>query len=141
MAIAYQDETLAGRAAEELDRCAAELVVDPDAASVATCGRDGRVRLTTSHRDGASSHWSEFWGALLDAVLSPSDEASALGGDFPLRLRQALTPGTSALLMALAEEREAAVLDVLSPLDGERITCPLPADPPRRGGDGFHFRN
>ena len=136
VAIAYEDEILAGRAAEEVGRCAGDLAIDPDATSVAICERDASVRLTTRRRSGTTAHWSEFWGVLLDAVMNAGAEADALGRDFPARLRHALVPGTSVLLMALAEGREEAVLEVLSPLDGEHLACALPADLPRRWGVG-----
>ncbi|HYC82676.1 MAG TPA: hypothetical protein VEB65_12860 [Solirubrobacterales bacterium] len=140
LAIAYEDETLAGRAAEEVGRCAGELAIDPDATSVAICGRDGGVQLTTSRRSGATGRWSEFWAVLLDAVMTADAEAEALGREFPARLRRALVPGTSALFMALAAGREQAVLEVLSPLDGEQLACALPGDLPRRWGvRGLHF--
>ena len=128
VAIAYKDETLAGRAAEEIERCAAGLGIDPDAVAVAVCGRDGRVLLTTSHCDGAITRWSEFWGSLLDAVLTAGPDFDAVGGGFPARLRRALAPGTSALLIAILAERRGAVLSVLSPFDGERLSCPLSGD-------------
>jgi len=142
VAIAYEDEILAGRAAAEVGRCAADLALDPDATSVAICERDGGVQLTTSRRSGATAHWSEFWGVLLDAVLNGDSEADALGREFPARLRRALRPGTSVLLVAPTPGREEALLEVLSPLDGERLTCALPTDLPRRWGvRGLRFES
>lgn len=142
MAIAYEDEILAGRAAAEVGRCAAELALDPDATSVAICERDGGVQLTTSRRSDATAHWSEFWGVLIDAVLNGDREADALGREFPARLRCALTPGTSVLLVAPTAGREEALFEALSPLDGERLSCALPSDLPRRWGvRGLCFDN
>lgn len=139
MAITYEDEIRAGRAAEEIGRCADELLIDPDATAVAICERDGSVRLTTSRRPGATAHWSEFWGVLLEAVHG-GEGADALPGDFPARLRLALAPGTSVLLLVVPTRRMAAVLEVLSPLGGEEIACTLPDDLPRRWGiDGLSF--
>lgn len=132
MAITYEDEIRAGRAAEEIGRCAEALRIDPDASSVAICERDGSLRLTTSRRPGATAPWSKFWGALLGAVMRGGEGAELLAGDFPARLRRALVPGSSVLLLAVPASREAAVLDALSPLDGEEIACTLPADLPRR---------
>lgn len=128
MAITYEDATRAGRAAEEIDRCAAELLIDPDATAVAICERDGSLQLTTSRRPGATAHWSGFWGVVLAAVMDGDGGAGLLGEDFPARLRLALVPGASALLLAVAASRRPLVLEVLSPLAGAEIACPLPDD-------------
>jgi uncharacterized membrane protein len=127
MAITYEDEIGAGKAAEEIGRCAEELLIDPDATSVAICERDGRLNLTTSRRPGATAYWSKFWGVLMGAVMNGGG-ADGLDADFAARLRRALVPGTSALLLAVATSRRPAVLEVLSPLGGAEITCPLPDD-------------
>ena len=132
MAITYMDEIRAGRAAEEIGRCAEELLIDPDATSVAICGRDGCVELTTSRRPGATAQWSKFWGVLLGAVMNAGAEAEALDAEFLARLRAALVPRSSVLLLAVSASREAAVLKVLSPLDGVELACSLPADLPRQ---------
>jgi hypothetical protein len=133
MAITYGDEIGAARAEEEIDRCAGALRVDPDATSVAVCGRDGSVSLTTSRRPDATAHWSEFWGVML-ATLMNDDAAEALDRQFAVRLRRALVPGTSVLLLAVPASRRPAVLEALSPLAGREIACVLPADLPRRWG-------
>lgn len=130
IAIAYGDETLAGRAAEEVARCVEELPVEPDATSVVVCERDGGVQLTTSRRPGATEHWSRFWSLLVDAVMNGGPEAAGLDRTFNARLRRALQPGTSALL--IATEREAALQEALSPFDGQPISCALPPDLPSR---------
>lgn len=78
IAIAYGDETLAGRAAEEVARCIEELPVEPDATSVVVCERDGSVQLTTSRRPGATEHWSRFWSLRVDAVMNGGPGAAGL---------------------------------------------------------------
>lgn len=134
MAIIYEDEIRAGRAAEEIERCAEAIFVDPDATSVAICGRDGGVSLTTSRRPGGTARWSEFWGVLLGAVMNEGAAGELLDQDFSARLRLALVPGTSALLLVVPAAREPAVLEVLSPLAGRELACSLAADLPRRWG-------
>ncbi len=133
MAITYEDEISAGRAEEEVDRCAEGLLLDPDATSVAICRHDGSVCLTTSRRPDATAQWSEFWGMLMGAVMDEG-AAAPLDEDFSARLRLALVPGSSALLLAMPAVREEAVLEVLSPLAGNRIACALPEDLLRRWG-------
>jgi uncharacterized membrane protein len=140
MAITYEDEIRAGQAAEEIGRCADDLLIDPDATSVAICERDGSVRLTTSRRPGATAHWSKFWGVLLGAVMNGGEASDPLDDDFRARLRLALVPGSSVLLLAVASARRPAVLEVLSPLEGDEIACALADDLPHRWGiDGLSF--
>ena len=126
VAIAYTEETLAGRAAEEIDRCADRLLIDPDATSVLICERNGKVRLTTSRRPGATAPWSALWGELLELVVGPGKAPSAIDNDFSKQLRGALEPGTSALLIALDGAPAEPVLETLSPLGGRPIAGSLP---------------
>jgi uncharacterized membrane protein len=128
-AIAYEDESLAGRAAEELDRCAEELTIDPDAASVVICEHDGSCRLTTSRRPGATAHWSKFWGVLLGIILNGS-EASEIDPRFRTALRGLLRPGTSVLLIAVAGPRRERLLEALRPFGGSVLSCALDAHVP-----------
>lgn len=132
IAIAYGDETLAGRAAEEVARCVEELPIEPDATSVVICERDASVRLTTSRRPGATASWSRFWSLLVDVVTNGDPGAAALDRDFSAQLRAALRPGTSALLIATSCKE--TVLEALSPFGGQPIACALPGDLPSRWG-------
>lgn len=131
IAIAYEDETLAGRAAEEVSRCAEELPIEPDATSVVICERDGSVQLTTSRRPGTTASWRRFWSQLVDTVTADGPGATALDQDFAAGLRGALRPGTSALLIATS--CGSTVLEALSPFGGESIVGPLPGDQPTGG--------
>lgn len=128
IAIAYRDETTADRAFDELQRSAEWLRIDPDAASVLICERDGSCRLTTSRHGGATTHWSAFWGALLEALLDDG-RPTAIDGDSRRRLRSLLVPGTSMLLVAAAPPAKRSVLDALSQFGGDAVGCTLPAEP------------
>lgn len=127
VAIAYEDETVADRAIEELHRCD-ELLVDPDAASVLVCERDGTCRLTISRRAGATTHWTEFWGTLLEALLSDGGP-EVIEAPFRARLLELLRPRTSILLLAAPDDGSARALAALSHFEGEALGHPL-ADPP-----------
>jgi uncharacterized membrane protein len=121
LAIAYEDETVADRAADELRRCAGELLVDPDASSVLICERDGTCRLTISRQAGAQAHWSEFWGTLLEGLLS-DDDRGAIDALFRSRLLLLLRPGTSILLMAVPDDGEGQALEALSHFEGQALS-------------------
>ncbi len=133
------DETIAGRAAEEVDRCAEDLTLDPDAASVIICDRAGRCHLTTSRNPGATAQWSKFWGALL-AVLVDGVDPTGIDPGFRGWLEGELTPGTSVLLLAVTGVIGERLVEMLSPFDGETRTSPLGDDLPERWGvPGLRF--
>ncbi len=131
VAIAYRDETVADRAAEELRRCCEELLIDPDASSVLVCERDGSYRLTTSRRSGAVAHWSKFWGVLLGAIQGSEDSAT-IELRFRSHLRALLRPGTSMLLLAAPCFGKQRAIDALSHFGGESLSCLLATDLPER---------
>ena len=131
VAIAYPDPSLAPRAIAELERCADELLIDPDSAAYLICERDSSCQLTTSRRPGATAHWSKFWGMFLGAITNDPD-AAAIDSAFILRLRGVLSPGTSVALVAIPRSRATQLLDALSPLGGETLTCGLTEDLPER---------
>lgn len=133
IAIAYRDETTADRAFDELQRSAERLRIDPDAASVLICERDGSCRLTTSRHGGATTHWSAFWGALLEALLDDG-RPTAIDGGFRRRLRSLLVPGTSMLLVAAAPTGKHGVLDALSHFGGDAACCALRGQPAGAAG-------
>ncbi|MBS1677047.1 MAG: hypothetical protein JST08_06650 [Actinobacteria bacterium] len=127
-AIAYPDDSLAGRAAAEVERCAGELMIDPDAASVVICEHDGSCHLTTSRHPGATARWSEFWGGLLGVLLN-AGEPSELDSRFRRTLRERLRPGTSVLLVAVSRLGRARMLEALRPFGGLVLSCDLAAGP------------
>lgn len=129
--IAYEDETVADRAVEELQRCGEGLLVDPDASSVLVCERDGSCQLTTSRRAGATAHWSEFWGALLEDLLS-GEGPGAIDVPFRNRLRALLRPGTSMLLLAAPSGGGRRALDALSHFEGRALSHRLADDLPEQ---------
>jgi uncharacterized membrane protein len=126
VAIAYQDQTVAERAAEELRRCGAGLLIDPDAFSVIVCQRDGGCQSTTNHQATATSQWSELWGALLDALLGDG-ESAAIDATSRERLRARLWPGSSALLLAVPRGGKQRALHALSHFDGQALDVLLTA--------------
>ena len=127
LAIAYTEETLAGQAASELERCAAELPIDPDAVGVIACERSGSCQLMTSCHPGATAAWSKFWGALIGVVMNEA-EPSEIDSDFRRRVRVALKPGTSVLFVAVGGGVRVEVLEAVSHYGGESFSCALCAE-------------
>jgi uncharacterized membrane protein len=121
VAIAYEDEDVADRAVEELERCGEELLVDADASAVLVCERDGTCRLTISRQAGAAGHWSEFWGSLLEALLGDDHAPGPIEPEFRRRLVRLLRPGTSILLLAVPDGGRGRALEALGHFDGRAL--------------------
>jgi hypothetical protein len=129
VASAYEDESLADRTGEEPCRGREELLIDPDASSVLICERDEGCRLTTSHRAHTTAHWSEFWGALLDALLDGSGPPP-IEDRHRIRLLALLRPGTSILLLVAPSGGAARTVDALSHFEGRALCHRLADDLP-----------
>lgn len=127
IAIAYADETVAGQAAGELERCAEELSLDPDATSVVVCERDGGYHLTSSRRPGATAAWSKFWGSLLGVVVNDGDDGE-IDPVFRHQVMVALAPGTSILFVAPGQAGREQVVESVSQFGGTVLCCPLADD-------------
>ncbi len=59
--IGYDDEQTAERAAEEVDRLAADLIIQPEAVAVISRDKNGKYKVTTNHHpiaEGATWGWS-----------------------------------------------------------------------------------
>lgn len=125
--IAYTDETVAAQAAAELDRCAPEIPLDPDAIGVIVVERDEKYRLLTSRRPGVTAAWSKFWGVLFDVLVNEA-EPSELDRGFRQRVKGLLGPGSSVLLVAIGTVSAATVLAAVSQYGGRSLTCPLGED-------------
>jgi uncharacterized membrane protein len=127
VAVAYEDETIAARAAEELHRSSEELSIDPDASSVLVRERDGTCRLTTSCARDIAPDWSAFWGALLGPILGGEGEMT-IEAPFRRRLQALLAPGSSVLLFATPDLGKERILDSLSHFGGRALSCRLAED-------------
>ncbi len=127
IAIAYPDETIAGQAAEELERRADDLRIDPDAIGVIICERDWSCRLIARHHHGATTAWSKFWGELL-GVLMGQAEMSGIPAWSEKRIRALVTPGTSILFVVSGGETSEGAVEALSQYGGTTLSCPLALD-------------
>ena len=127
IAIKYAEEITAGQAAEELERRAEDLLIDPDAIGVIVCARDGNCQLMTSRHPGAKTGWSKFWGAVLGAVMG---DVRVTGIDPACRdrIHDMLTPGSSILLIAIANPPLERAIEAVSQYGGNWLKCSLAVD-------------
>lgn len=127
IAIAYPEETVAAQAAAELDRCAAEIPLDPDAIGVIVAEKNGNHQLLTSRHPGATAAWSRFWGVIFSVVMNEA-EPSELDLSFRQQVKGWLRPGSSLLLVAVRRVSQETVLAAVSQYGGRPLACPLGAD-------------
>jgi uncharacterized membrane protein len=127
IAIAYTEETVAPQAAAELERCAAEISLDPDAIGVIVAEKNGNHQLLTSSHPGATAAWSRFWGVTFGVVMNEA-EPSGLDLDFRQLVKGLLRPGSSVLLVAVRRPIRDSVLAAVSQYGGTSLTCPLGSD-------------
>lgn len=121
-AVVYADEAQATRAAEEVERRASELGLDLDAFATVIWEQGGACLLTTSRQPSAAARWNGFWGTAFEAISNQE----AVGGLDPAlrdRIRAALHPGSSALLMAIEPALRDSLLRALRPYGGETFGC------------------
>jgi uncharacterized membrane protein len=127
IAIAYTEETVAAQAAAELDRCAAEIPLDPDAIGVIVAEKNGNHQLLTSRHPGATAAWSRFWGVIFSVVMNEA-EPSELDLGFRQQVKGLLRPGSSVLLVAVKRVTRETILATVSQYGGKPLTCPLGAE-------------
>ena len=127
IAIAYTEETVAAQAAAELDRCAAEIPLDPDAIGVIVAEKNGNHQLLTSRHPGATAAWSRFWGVIFGVVMN-EEEPSGLDLSFRQQVKGLLRPGSSVLLVAVRRIARETVLATVSQYGGKPLASPIGAD-------------
>ena len=70
VAIGYPDETTAAAAAEEVQRLAADLIIEPDAVAVISRDAGGKFHTTTNHQSvGKGTTWGMAWGLLFGMLF------------------------------------------------------------------------
>jgi uncharacterized membrane protein len=133
--IGYEDEETAHRAAEEVERLADELLIEPEAVAVITRDRKGRFRVTTNHHPVAEgATWGMLWGALFGLLffipifgLAVGSAFGALFGvlrkttideEFERQVRELMKPGTSALFMIVDKVTPDKAVEALSAYGG-----------------------
>jgi uncharacterized membrane protein len=149
VAVAFPYESTASAAAEDVRRLALDVPVDPDAVAVVSRDRAGAFQMTTSHGLGGETRWGVFWVLLCEALFgngstdTPRSARSRVHGrrgdgvddTFRRHLRDMVTPGTSALFLAVDGIVSEQAVRELTRLGGVLVTWGMTADA-RRLVDG-----
>src|ERR1700676_4930621 len=70
IAIGYPDETAAEEAAREVERLAADLIIEPEQVAVIRRDANGKYHVTTTqHEVGTGAMFGLFWGLLLGVLF------------------------------------------------------------------------
>jgi uncharacterized membrane protein len=118
IAIGYPDETTAGMAAQEAERLAKDLILQPDAIAVIVRDKSGKYHVTTNHNPVAGgATWGMFWGLLFGLLffvpvlgvavgaglgaLMGKVEKSGIDREFQDQVKEMVQPGTSALFLVI----------------------------------------
>ena len=134
VAVAFPYESTASAAAEDVRRLALDVPVDPDAIAVVSRDRAGALQMTTSHGAGAGgTRWGVFWVLLCDALFGehpadPGESDGAVDDTFRRHLRDMVTPGTSALFLAVDGIVSENAVRELTRLGGILVTWAMTAD-------------
>lgn len=132
VAVAFPYESTASAAAEDVRRLALDVRVDPDAIAVVSRDRAGALQMTTSHgAGGGGTRWGVFWVLLCDALFGehPAGESGgAVDDTFRRHLRDMVTPGTSALFLAVDGIVSENAVRELTRLGGILVTWAMTAD-------------
>lgn len=142
IAIGYPDTATAVSAMDEVDRLAADLVIQPDAVAAVIRDDSGKFRtVTNQHVVGAGTTWGMFWGFLfgilffipvlgmafgagLGAIMGKITKSSIDKG-FQEQVREMMQPGTSALFMIVEQMTTDKAVAGLSKFGGSVLKTSL----------------
>jgi uncharacterized membrane protein len=155
IAIGYPDTVTAHAAADEAERLAQDLIIQPDAIAVIVRKPDGKYKVTTNHHSvGMGTTWGMFWGFLFGLLFFVPVLGMAVGAgmgaimgkitksgidkEFESRVRDMLQPGTSALFLILEKVTTDKAVDALSRYGGTVLKTSLPAEAEKELQDALH---
>lgn len=142
VAIGYSDETSALAAEKDAQHLADELIIQPDAIAAVVRHADGKYQVTTNHHAvGSGATWGMFWafffgllffvpvlgmpiGAGLGALFGKLEQAG-IDKEFQSRVRDLLSPGTSALFLVLEDGTAETPVRALSRYGGTVLKTSL----------------
>jgi uncharacterized membrane protein len=143
--IGYDDEETAGKAAAEVERLAADLVIEPEAVAVISRDTDCKFHVHTNHHPVAEgTTWGMLWGALfgllffaplfglaigagLGAIFGALEKVGVDKG-FQQQVRDMVQPGTSALFLIVDKITPDKAVQALSKYGGRVLKSSLSAD-------------
>jgi uncharacterized membrane protein len=142
IAIGYPDETTATAAADEAERLAGDLIIQPDAIAVIRRDREGKYHVTTNHHSvGGGATWGMFWGLLFGMLFFVPVFGMALGAgmgalmgkvtksgidkQFQEQVRELVKPGTSALFLIVEKVTPDKAVEAMAPFGGTVLKSSL----------------
>jgi len=142
VAIGYPDESTAALAADEVQRLAADLIIEPDAVAVVTRDPAGKFHTTTNHHTVAGgATWGMFWGLLFGLLFFIPVFGMAVGAglgalmgkitksgvdkEFQDQVRGLLQPGTSALFLMVEKVTPDKAIEAMSKYGGTVLKTSL----------------
>ena len=155
IAIGYDDETTAPAAAEEVNRLAHDLIIEPDAVAVIVREGDGTYRVTTNHHPvGAGASYGMFWGLLFGVLffvpvcgmavgaglgaLLGKVEKTGIDEEFRYQVGDMMGPGMSALFLVVDKVTPEKAIAALSKYGGTVLKSPLSKDAERQLQEALH---
>jgi uncharacterized membrane protein len=145
IAIGYDDEETAEKAAREVYRLAGDLLIEPEEVAVISRDKNGKYKVTTNHHPVAEgATWGILWGALFGLLFFVPVFGLAVGGvfgalfgalekvgidkGFQQEVRDMLQPGTSALFLVVRKVTPDKATDALSRYGGRVLKSSLSKD-------------
>jgi uncharacterized membrane protein len=145
IAIGYDDEETAQKAAEEVYRLANDLVIEPEAVAVIVRDKNGKYKVTTNHHPVAEGvTWGMFWGVLFGLLFFVPVFGLVIGGvfgtlfgviektgvdkEFQRQVRDMVQPGTSALFLVVDKVTPDKAIEALSKFGGKVLKSSLSND-------------
>ena len=142
IAIGYPDETTATAAADEAERLAGDLIIQPDAIAVIRRDVEGKYHVTTNHHVvSGGATWGMFWGLLFGLLFFIPVFGMALGAGmgalmgkitksgidkrFQEQVREMVQPGTSALFLIVEHATPDKAVEGLSHYGGTVLKSSL----------------
>jgi uncharacterized membrane protein len=155
IAIGYDDETTASAAADEVDRLAKDLIIQPDAVAVIVRDRDGKYKVTTNHHPvGAGASYGMFWGLLFGVLffipvfgmavgaglgaLLGKVEKTGVNKEFQEQVRDMVQPGNSALFLIVEKVTPDKAVEALSKFGGTVLKSSLSKDAEDQVQEALH---
>ena len=145
IAIGYPDETTAQAAADEAQRLAKTLTIEPDAVAIIVRDTEGKFHVHTSHHTVEdSTTWGMVWGLLFGVLFFVPFLGVAIGAgmgalmgkitklgidrEFQDQVRDMVKPGTSALFLMVEKVTPDKAVEALSKYGGTVLKTSLSKD-------------
>jgi uncharacterized membrane protein len=155
IAIGYDDMSTAAAAADEVDKLARDLIIEPDAVAVIVRNQEGKYKVTTNHHPvGAGASYGMFWGLLFGVLffvpvfgmavgaglgaLLGKVEKTGIDKEFQEQVRDMVQPGTSALFLVIEKVTPDKAVEGLSKFGGTVLKSSLSKDAEHELQDALH---